>query len=515
MGIRSDQICSELAEQGAFVAYLESELSPDEETRFIQHLDECENCARHLQLITGTHEKLLAEPESLHPSGDEIYYLASGIEQDPYVASHVERCKSCRHELEVLKDHILKDHTESIEQKSESFHSLIYGTLLELLNIPKYIAHQLKKAPALSLGVTFAAIIVAIMLYPWQSYMAPLLEQGINFGKNAPNEVKDSNEVPFEDKELKKPLEAPGRRASGAVTTLEKADPKQKLGAVGADRPTPPGKSMTRRAETRLDRDKHSHGLKNNEPTMSLRAPEPISKPSSQTRAQENEAKKLKARQGIGELRQSAGSSIKSSIKPMEDPIESAAFDKAEPKTDLNVQAPIKEHTIEEELQLPTSDNSWGKDKDNLAAELTRQPETIPVRVELHGPQGSLLEESFIVLPRDLRSEYELIVITEHKKIKDSPAAETEELDRGRASSKGASLETVAQIRLNIVKNKSGYQINGKLTSKGEELASVDHYGIQVDDLKDRINKVVANLLRNYDGTRHKPTKNRAPTSAP
>ncbi len=511
MDNKSDHICSEFAEKGAFIAYLESELSPDDETRFIQHLRECENCARHLELITRGHEQLVDAPESLHPSGDEIFNFALGKEQDPYVAGHVERCKSCAHELEALREHVLAHYPESTKQPAEKLYNAFYGSLLELLNIPGYIVQQLKKAPALSLGAAFAAIIVTIMLYPWQSYMRALPEQGFNYNKTAPQTIKDTNETLSEDKEPEEPLTEVDSEVSEEIAPLENTVQKKQLTDDLANRPKPTGKMNEQRAKFQADEGAHSSRLRNDRPPLSVDAPGPARTPLSSGADRKNEANGFKTRQEFRVPPQSGKPALRYSGSPSQ----GLGVDEPEPESKAKGQLSTRGQAAPEPLKSSSLGDSWSQDKETRKMAFSQSHDPIPIAVELLGPSGPLPEKLVLVPYGDFKSKYKLIVRRGHDHIGYSRIPEKEEVDGVARRSGRAGLEKALNIVIQINRNKDGYQALGKLTANGSELAVVERYGIGADDLNVGINKVLGDLLTNFERSRKKPAKNPPSTSDP
>jgi anti-sigma factor RsiW len=150
--------------------YLEDALSSEDKAQVAAHLEQCQECAEHLEEIKIITTGLRTHKEAFCPEPEELLsYVRTGEDPESRVAEHLDQCQSCRDEVKSYKEASV-DETMSPSVR-EAFESLAGGRtgnrrLADRLS--EYIDRlkALFDVPTMALGAAVAAVLVLVVAYP-------------------------------------------------------------------------------------------------------------------------------------------------------------------------------------------------------------------------------------------------------------------------------------------------------------------------------------------------------------
>jgi hypothetical protein len=163
------------------LAYLEDLLSPDEISRFERHLEQCADCAKQLEEMSGWISLLKSNKAALCPEESELFDYACGRKDATGVlASHLVLCSSCRNTLESFEacthqgrmpDALWKKMTRldkpPARETTRIRYARLYGLWEQLLDL---------FSPPLALaGAVAVGILAVVLLVPFFSTSGPFL----------------------------------------------------------------------------------------------------------------------------------------------------------------------------------------------------------------------------------------------------------------------------------------------------------------------------------------------------
>jgi hypothetical protein len=182
---QDERKCTKRWDAGLLLGYLEGELDQDARRAVEEHLRVCPECRAELDALRGVDTLLKAHPDAFHPDESMLWrYAAEGADPDGSISHHLEDCRQCREEIELLRELAtleaevpervpkmptsLTEQLERLHDGTRDFVSTpesgVLSRLLEWLRVPF-------RAPALSLGTAAAVILILVIALPmWRTY---------------------------------------------------------------------------------------------------------------------------------------------------------------------------------------------------------------------------------------------------------------------------------------------------------------------------------------------------------
>ncbi len=149
--------------------YLEDTLSGEENAQVAAHLEQCPECAQHLEEIKLITTGLRTHKEAFCPEPDVLLsYAHTGEDPESRVTDHLDQCPSCRDEIESYKE--AGAHETISPRVREAFESLTAGRTADRPGdrLSGYLDRfrSLFNVPTMALGVAVAAVLVVVLVYP-------------------------------------------------------------------------------------------------------------------------------------------------------------------------------------------------------------------------------------------------------------------------------------------------------------------------------------------------------------
>ncbi len=177
--------CTRGWDAGVLLGYLEGELDQDARRVVEEHLEVCSECRAELDALRGVDSLLKAHPDAFHPDESVLWrYVAEGADPDGSISHHLEDCRQCLEEIELLRELATLEAevpervpkmptslTEQLERLHDGPRDFVctpepglVSRLLEWLRVPF-------RAPAFSLATAAAVILILVIALPmWRTY---------------------------------------------------------------------------------------------------------------------------------------------------------------------------------------------------------------------------------------------------------------------------------------------------------------------------------------------------------
>lgn len=183
--------------------FLEDRLSSEDRAMVQEHINACKECSHELQMLGEFMAKLKAKKDIFCPEPEQLFeFVQTGHDPEGKLARHIEHCPLCKEDvaayragcdLAAMPEKVHAAYRERFSKLARKDADVAHKSLVERLN--EWLS-SLFKVPAFALATAVAAILVVVLIYPRGEIEPYIGLSSITWGQTDDEMVSKSS--PFE-----------------------------------------------------------------------------------------------------------------------------------------------------------------------------------------------------------------------------------------------------------------------------------------------------------------------------